>query len=135
MGEISDENLLQRNIGVLSISYPTQSEGGAVGAVHGAQLGADRNVYSISGLLLMIPNMYKLPVNWPQQFFMLPHVRLHVRSSIFGITAMLWLSAKPVYNDCVNNCSGSNGLCSDCTCSNTEARVRLCASLMVSAHP
>ena len=42
-----------------------QSEGGAAGAVHGSlQAGALTTTYTASqGLLLMIPNMYKLPVS------------------------------------------------------------------------
>ncbi len=42
-----------------------QSEGGAAGAVHGSlQAGALTTTYTASqGLLLMIPNMYKMQVN------------------------------------------------------------------------
>ena len=42
-----------------------QSEAGAAGAVHGSlQAGALTSTYTASqGLLLMIPNMYRLPVN------------------------------------------------------------------------
>ncbi len=38
-----------------------QSEGGAAGAVHGAlQAGARPRVHRLAGLLLMIPNLYKI---------------------------------------------------------------------------
>lgn len=48
-----------------------QSEAGAAGAVHGAlQAGALTTTYTASqGLLLMIPNLYKLPVNCCRVFF------------------------------------------------------------------
>jgi pyruvate-ferredoxin/flavodoxin oxidoreductase len=47
-----------------------QSEGGAAGAVHGAlQSGALTSTYTASqGLLLMIPNMYKIAVNYSDCF-------------------------------------------------------------------
>ncbi len=53
----------QRNIfGTLPTIYEMQSEGGASGAVHGAlQTGALTTTFTASqGLLLMIPNMYKI---------------------------------------------------------------------------
>lgn len=65
MGEISDErsSLNLKNIwGVVPDVIEMQSEGGAAGAVHGAlQAGALTTTFTASqGLLLMIPNMYKI---------------------------------------------------------------------------
>ncbi len=65
MGELSDEWSArgQRNIwGVVPSVTEMQSEGGAAGAIHGAlQAGALATTFTASqGLLLMIPNMYKI---------------------------------------------------------------------------
>ena len=65
MGELADEWSVQgrRNIwGTVPSVTEMQSEGGAAGAVHGAlQAGALTTTFTASqGLLLMIPNMYKL---------------------------------------------------------------------------
>ena len=65
MGELSDEWAAKRmkNIwGSIPIVTEMQSEGGAAGAVHGAlQAGALCTTFTASqGLLLMIPNMYKI---------------------------------------------------------------------------
>ncbi len=65
MGEISDERTARDlpNIwGVVPDVIEMQSEGGAAGAVHGAlQAGALTTTFTASqGLLLMIPNMYKI---------------------------------------------------------------------------
>lgn len=65
MGEFSDlySSKGQKNIfGTVPIVYEMQSEGGASGAVHGAlQNGALTTTFTASqGLLLMIPNMYKI---------------------------------------------------------------------------
>ncbi len=65
MGELSDlySSKKQKNIfGTTPIVYEMQSEGGASGAVHGAlQAGALTTTFTASqGLLLMIPNMYKI---------------------------------------------------------------------------
>jgi len=65
MAELSDvySNKGQKNIfGFLPEIMTMQSEGGAVGAVHGAlQTGALTTTFTSSqGLLLMIPNMYKI---------------------------------------------------------------------------
>ena len=65
MGEISDAKsaLKQKNIwGSVPIVSELQSEGGAAGAVHGAlTTGALTTTFTASqGLLLMIPNMYKI---------------------------------------------------------------------------
>lgn len=55
-----------------------QSEGGAAAAMHGAlQTGTLATTFTASqGLLLMIPNMYKLPVNCFPEFIMYRHVLL-----------------------------------------------------------
>ncbi len=49
-----------------------QSEAGAAGAVHGSlSAGALTTTFTASqGLLLMIPNMYKMAGNCYQQYFM-----------------------------------------------------------------
>ena len=65
MGELSDEKSArgEKNIfGTVPLVAEMQSEGGAVGAVHGAlQAGALTTTFTASqGLLLMIPNMYKI---------------------------------------------------------------------------
>ncbi len=65
MGELSDEWSVQEhpNIwGIVPQVVEMQSEGGAAGAVHGAlQAGALATTFTASqGLLLMIPNMYKI---------------------------------------------------------------------------
>lgn len=65
MGEISDEKSAagQKNIwGTIPSVSELQSEGGAVGAVHGALCaGSLTTTFTASqGLLLMIPNMYKI---------------------------------------------------------------------------
>lgn len=65
MGEFSDiySAKKQKNIfGTVPEVYEMQSEGGASGAVHGAlQAGALTTTFTASqGLLLMIPNMYKI---------------------------------------------------------------------------
>ena len=65
MGELSDEwsALNKKNIwGTIPLVVELQSEGGASGAVHGAlQTGALTTTFTASqGLLLMIPNMFKI---------------------------------------------------------------------------
>lgn len=65
MGELSDEWASQhiKNVwGTVPTIVEMQSEGGAAGAVHGAlQTGALTTTFTASqGLLLMIPNMYKI---------------------------------------------------------------------------
>ena len=65
MGEISDAKSAagEKNIwGTIPLVSELQSEGGASGAVHGAlQAGALTTTFTASqGLLLMIPNMYKI---------------------------------------------------------------------------
>src|SRR5690242_18483479 len=65
MGEFSDEWSAKgkKNLwGTIPLVIEMQSEGGAAGAVHGAlQTGALTTTFTASqGLLLMIPNMYKI---------------------------------------------------------------------------
>src|SRR3990172_4509260 len=65
MGEIADEKAAQgeNNIwGTVPVVIEMQAEGGAAGAVHGALItGALTTTFTDSqGLLLMIPNMYKI---------------------------------------------------------------------------
>ncbi len=65
MGELADEWMFQhkKNIwGAIPGVIEMQSEAGAAGAMHGAlQMGALATTFTASqGLLLMIPNMYKI---------------------------------------------------------------------------
>jgi len=65
MGELSDEWMAKglKNVwGTIPQVIEMQSEGGAAGAVHGSlQAGALTTTFTASqGLLLMIPNMYKI---------------------------------------------------------------------------
>ncbi|MEE9545222.1 MAG: hypothetical protein V3V55_06490, partial [Rhodospirillales bacterium] len=65
MGELADERSAQgrKNIwGIVPEVVEMQSEAGAAGAVHGAlQSGALTTTFTSSqGLLLMIPNLYKI---------------------------------------------------------------------------
>ncbi len=65
MGEKADELMAadEKNLwGTVPLVQPMQSEGGAAGAIHGAlQTGALTTTFTCSqGLLLMIPNMYKI---------------------------------------------------------------------------
>ena len=65
MGELSDEwsaNKRPNLWGTVPLVVEMQSEGGAAGAVHGAlQTGSLTTTFTASqGLLLMIPNMYKI---------------------------------------------------------------------------
>jgi pyruvate-ferredoxin/flavodoxin oxidoreductase len=65
MGELSDEwaSLGKKNLwGTIPLVAEMQSEGGAAGAVHGSlQAGALTTTFTASqGLLLMIPNMFKI---------------------------------------------------------------------------
>ncbi len=65
MGELADEWAADRrqNLwGTIPVVTELQSEGGAIGAVHGAlQAGALATTFTASqGLLLMIPNLYKI---------------------------------------------------------------------------
>src|ERR1051326_3868192 len=66
MGELSDAWAAagERNLwGAVPTVQEMQSEGGAAGAIHGAlQTGALCSTFTASqGLLLMIPNLYKIP--------------------------------------------------------------------------
>ena len=68
MGELSDDwsSAGQKNIwGNIPEVIEMQSEGGAAGTVHGSlQAGALTTTFTSSqGLLLMIPNMYKIAVS------------------------------------------------------------------------
>jgi pyruvate-ferredoxin/flavodoxin oxidoreductase len=65
MGEFADDWSVKHKTnlwGTIPLVYEMQSEGGAAGAVHGAlQAGALTTTFTASqGLLLMIPNMYKI---------------------------------------------------------------------------
>ena len=107
MGEISDEKSArgETNIwGTIPSVTEMQSEGGASGAVHGAlATGALTTTFTASqGLLLMIPNMYKIageltptvfhvtaPDRWPAR---------RCRSS--ATTATSWPAGRPVSRCC-----------------------------------
>ena len=65
-----------------------QSEGGAAGAVHGSlQAGALTTTYTASqGLLLMIPNMYRSPVNCFLAFSTYPLVHWLLMRCVSSVT-------------------------------------------------
>ncbi len=90
MGELSDEWSArgQRNIwGTVPQVVEMQSEGGAAGAVHGAlQAGSLTTTFTASqGLLLMIPNMYKIAGELTSTVFHIAARSLSAQAlSIFG---------------------------------------------------
>ncbi|MDR2097366.1 MAG: pyruvate:ferredoxin (flavodoxin) oxidoreductase, partial [Spirochaetaceae bacterium] len=90
MGEVSDELSAQgkRNLwGTIPQVYEMQSEAGAAGAVHGAlTTGALSSTFTASqGLLLMIPNMYKIAGELTSTVFHIAARALAASSlSIFG---------------------------------------------------
>ena len=90
MGEFSDiySAKKQKNIfGTVPEVYEMQSEGGASGAVHGAlQAGALTTTFTASqGLLLMIPNMYKIAGELTSTVFHVASRSLSAQAlSIFG---------------------------------------------------
>ncbi|EIF51598.1 MULTISPECIES: pyruvate:ferredoxin (flavodoxin) oxidoreductase [Sulfurovum] len=90
MGEFSDiySAKKQKNIfGTVPEVYEMQSEGGASGAVHGAlQAGALTTTFTASqGLLLMIPNMYKIAGELTSTVFHVASRSLAAQAlSIFG---------------------------------------------------
>ena len=65
-----------------------QSEGGAAGAVHGSlQAGALTTTYTASqGLLLMIPNMYKIAVNSCLVYSTYQHVHWQAMHCVSSVT-------------------------------------------------
>ena len=88
MGEISDAKSAagEKNIwGTIPLVAELQSEGGAAGAVHGAlQAGALTTTFTASqGLLLMIPNMYKIAGE--------------LTSTVFHVSARAISAARPVH--------------------------------------
>jgi pyruvate-ferredoxin/flavodoxin oxidoreductase len=90
MGEISDEKASagEKNIwGLVPTVTEMQSEGGAAGAVHGAlTTGALTTTFTASqGLLLMIPNMYKIAGELTSAVFHISARSLSAQAlSIFG---------------------------------------------------
>ncbi len=93
MGEWADAWSAEgkKNIwGTVPLVIEMQSEGGAAGAVHGAlQTGSLTTTFTASqGLLLMIPNMYKIAGELtPTVFHIAAHGRQPMRSRSSGITA------------------------------------------------
>lgn len=88
MAEVTDswstagrKNIFGQEVKVVEM----QSEAGAAGAVHGSlAAGACTTTYTASqGLLLMIPNMYKLQVNYCPALFMFPLVLLQHTHFLF----------------------------------------------------
>jgi len=90
MGELADQWSAEgrRNIwGTVPLVVELQSEGGAAGAVHGAlQTGSMTTTFTASqGLLLMIPNMYKIAGELTSTVFHVAARSLAAQSlSIFG---------------------------------------------------
>ena len=94
MGEWADEWSSQgrKNLwGTIPSVTEMQSEGGAAGAVHGAlQTGALSTTFTASqGLLLMIPNMYKIAGELTSTVF---HVS--ARSLVGAVSVNLWRSQR-----------------------------------------
>ncbi|MGI5862293.1 MAG: pyruvate:ferredoxin (flavodoxin) oxidoreductase [Myxococcales bacterium] len=90
MGEIADEKSArgEKNIfGTIPLVAEMQSEGGAAGAVHGSlQAGALTTTFTASqGLLLMVPNMYKIAGELtPTVFHVSARALAYHALSIFG---------------------------------------------------
>ncbi len=90
MGEYADQWMAEgrKNLwGTVPVVQEMQSEGGAAGAVHGAlQTGALATTFTASqGLLLMIPNMYKIAGELTSTVFHIAARALAVQAlSIFG---------------------------------------------------
>jgi pyruvate-ferredoxin/flavodoxin oxidoreductase len=90
MGEFSDEWSAKgkKNLwGTTPLVVEMQSEGGAAGTVHGAlQTGALTTTFTASqGLLLMIPNMYKIAGELTSTVFHVPRAPLPSHAlSIYG---------------------------------------------------
>ena len=94
MAEVTDEWASQGRLNLFGqkvLVKELQSEAGAAGAVHGSlQAGALTTTYTASqGLLLMIPNMYKIAGE------LLPAV-FHVSARAVATTQTLWLADKQV---------------------------------------
>ncbi len=90
MGEFSDMYSARGEVnifGTVPLVYEMQSEGGASGAIHGAlQAGALATTFTASqGLLLMIPNMYKIAGELTSTVFHVASRSLAAQAlSIFG---------------------------------------------------
>lgn len=93
MAEVTDEwaaygkkNMFGRPVELMEM----QSEGGAAGTVHGSlQAGALTTTYTASqGLLLMIPNMLRLPANCSPAYSKWQPVRLQRAPSISLVTTV-----------------------------------------------
>ena len=86
MGELADEWSAKKhkNIwGTIPMVIEMQSEGGAAGALHGAlQTGSLSTTFTASqGLLLMLPNMYKIAGELTSPYSMFPPVQLPPKHS------------------------------------------------------
>ncbi len=122
MGEFSDawSAVGQKNIwGTVPVVYEMQSEGGASGAVHGAlQSGSLTTTFTASqGLLLMIPNMYKIAGELTSTVFHVTARSLAAQASINFRRPLRRNVNKTnrVCYDLFKQCSGSYGLCFDFT--------------------
>ena len=78
------ENIFGQTVNVVEM----QSEAGAAGAVHGSlSAGALTTTFTASqGLLLMIPNLYKLPASSSRVYLTYPHV--HWQAMHFQFSAI-----------------------------------------------
>ncbi|HQP10934.1 MAG TPA: pyruvate:ferredoxin (flavodoxin) oxidoreductase, partial [Candidatus Omnitrophota bacterium] len=110
MGEIADEYAAkgEKNIwGTIPVVQQMQSEGGAVGAVHGAlQTGALSTTFTASqGLLLMLPNMYKIAGELTSTVFHVAARSLAAQGlSIFGDHADVMAARSTGYAILASNC-------------------------------
>ena len=113
MAELVDEwsahgkkNMFGQEVKVVEM----QSEAGAAGAMHGSlAAGALHLPLRPRGLLLMIPNLYKMAGNFCREYCMFQPEQPQTRPFLFEITRMLWLADKPVYVCLLLQCTGSYG--------------------------
>ena len=125
MGELSDEWSAKgvKNIwGTVPPVMEMQSEAGAVGALHGAATtGALTTTFTASqGLLLMIPNMYKLAGELTPTVFHVSARSFAAQAlSIFGDHSdVMAVRSNRICVVFLSKCTGSSRFCINCACSN-----------------
>ncbi len=120
MGEFSDEWSATRRTnlwGTVPLVMEMQSEGGAAGSVHGAlQTGALTTTFTASqGLLLMIPNMYKIAGELTSTVFHVSARALAAQAlSIFGDHSDVMATRSTGFAMLALIRSGSPGYGADC---------------------
>ena len=142
MGELADQYSAQgqTNIwGSVPLVVEMQAEGGAAGAVHGAlQTGALTTTFTASqGLLLMIPNMYKIAGELTTTVFHVAARSLAAQAlSIFGDHSDVMAARNTGFAFLASNSVQEvTGFCPDCPGGDAASRAcRSCTSLMASAR-